>query len=140
MTARVLCIASKLYGCYSSKGEIEIFGDRQGLMEFSIELTNINESDLIFELFCPDGSASPYDGYLKSIKVVPNHNEKLLIQMRNEVLNISGPKHSIAIFSENIEPLADQLTDIKTNKIPFHLHIEYHPAHYYLDEKSDAII
>ena len=56
------------------------------------------------------------------------------ISHSQEIVTISGSKQKLNVLAENILWLADQDEGFKASEITNHIHVEYHPGHFYLAE------
>ena len=53
---------------------------------------------------------------------------------------ISGSKEKLIVLAQNIEWLGNQLGGAATTETTDHIHIEYHPAHFFLAEGAMPVI
>lgn len=84
---------------------------------------------------------APYDGFLEFLDVEmlsDGRRVEVEVARKGNTLHIEGSKELMKILAENIELLVDDVgrSDISEK----HLHIEYHPDHYYLAESSEPLI
>jgi hypothetical protein len=96
----------------------------------------LRESDLpvtvILEELCSGCSPSPYPEMIESL-VVGRTEGKILIERTANACRVSGSAQALLLLADNIDALA-------ADEIGTHLHLEYHPDHYYLDETAEPIV
>lgn len=86
-----------------------------------------------FALSIPSTPPAPYLGYVNSVELDPGVG-KVSVSRSGESVNISGSADSLSLFAHNIERLAF------SESCPDHVHIEFHPQHFYLSEESVPLI
>jgi hypothetical protein len=75
-----------------------------------------------------------YDGFVGQIRVILGDN-RVRISLEGAVLSIEGRQAYLSLLAENIASLAADNAPLGS-----HLHIEYHPNHYYLEEGSVPLV
>ena len=119
-----------------AKHQVEVTGSVSALLEFAETLVG-PEASTVRTLTVPsDKTASPYDCFLREMRVEKN-GDKVVINREKDALKISGSAESLRYLAENIRWFADSE---HLNSPGDHLHIEYHPDHFYLAPGSDALI
>jgi hypothetical protein len=81
---------------------------------------------------------SPYDRLLKEISIAPKLNAKVYVGQMGERMVISGSLEYLSILAENIRHLAEH--PISSSAVPYHIHIEYYPDHFYLEKESTPLV
>jgi hypothetical protein len=125
---------------YASSGQIEVTGSARALLEFAEALVTpepLTERTLTVPSV---RTPSPYDGFLQKTRVERNE-DKVLITKEEDMLKISGSPQNLRYLAENIRWFASTENDPElSNSSRSHLHVEYHPDHFYLAPASDALI
>jgi hypothetical protein len=113
--------------------QVELQGTPTSLLQLAGSLPG-TESAAHYSLRMPEGSASPYDGYLSAIQIM--HTGGLTnIGQQADILVITGSPESLGILGENVRFAAEQgMTDHTPG---LHSHIEYYPDNGFL--APDAI-
>jgi hypothetical protein len=120
-------------GRYTNNGNLEIAGGSAALIQLAeLLILDVHIQDIWIHI-PQDKPSTPYDGFLKQIKILST-DSYIVIRREENVLYISGSKNNLALLSEDIKMLAHQIDQYST--IPNHSHIEYHPDHSYLDPSS----
>jgi len=86
-----------------------------------------------FSLSIPSTPPVPHLGYLKSLELERSVG-KVSVSRSGESVNVSGSADCLALFAHNIEQLA------YSESCPDHLHVEFHPQHFYLNEESVPLV
>lgn len=77
---------------------------------------------------------SPYKGFVRSITVRPNEN-KVQIQRSDDQLLLTGRLAAREVLAANVNDFADSHYEPGD-----HLHIDFFPGHYYLEEGSLPLV
>jgi hypothetical protein len=86
-----------------------------------------------FSLFIPSAPPAPYLGYVKSLELERGVG-KVSVSRSGESVNVSESADYLALFAHNIERLAS------SESCQDHLHIEFHPQHFYLNKESVPLV
>jgi hypothetical protein len=86
-----------------------------------------------FSLSIPPISPAPYLGYVQSLELERGAG-KVSVSRSGESVNVSGSADSLALLAHNIEQLAF------SENCQDHLHIEFRPQHFYLNEESVPLV
>jgi hypothetical protein len=122
-----------LTGRYSQSGDLALEGSCTALREFARAL---NRGPLSLDLFVPrNATASPYEEFLRCIVIKPSE-ERVQIAREGTSLVISGDDKSRSLCAENIQHLAEPADATRTR----HLHVDYHPDHFYLVPQSLPLV
>jgi hypothetical protein len=117
---------------------IDIEGSAESLRELSEVIQSFIGSEL-FSLYVPSTSPSPYLGYAKSLKLERGGGNVRVFRHGAEI-SISGSPEKLLIFARNIGRLAEQENHTRSDPYHDHIHIDYHPGHFYLDEESIPLV
>ncbi len=130
MRAHATAKDDPVIGRYSKSDELAIEATSSALGLLARALRNAPSSvELVIP---PEQDAGPYDGFLVEVVVEPTTG-KLRIARRGGTLLISGGDESRAVLAKNIESLAE-------GTLGDHIHVEYHPDHYYLDPSTASLV
>ncbi len=126
-------------GAFSRAGEVELRGDVVAMGRIAELLRGRAEEQVRVDLQCADSEATPYDGFLKFLDIeIRNEEPRIKVVIERDALRVVGSSDMMKILAENIEMLID---DVKRSGVgEKHLHIEYHPDHYYLDSSSAPLV
>ena len=120
-----------LLGRYSEAGDTAVEGNAVGLHS----LARAARAERAFiKLSTPGDGPEPYDGFLQEVSVEPGEG-KIRITRDGSRLFIRGGLEAKALLADNVELLAD--ADPESGG---HLHIDYHPDHFYLDATSEPLV
>jgi hypothetical protein len=120
----------QLVGRYTGSDELAIEGMSSGLRLFARTPRGAPCSiDLVTP---PAQSVQPYEGFLRVLVVKPS-SSKVRFARDGATLLISGSDAFREVLAESIETLAD-------GSLGDHIHVEYHPDHYYLDPASAWLV
>jgi hypothetical protein len=110
--------------------ELELSGTRSELLALAGDLRS-GRAEVRVESV-PD--PSPYDRSLSLISIRPADGKVRIGCFEDgAVMEVLGAVESLAVLAENIECLTRQ-------DDPGHLHVDYHPEHYYLTEGSESLV
>lgn len=123
-----------LYGRYIQSGSIEIKGIPDSIRELAHCIASGNIEINLSLLKNPQ--LAPYDAFISAIHV-KSRKGNIIINRTGSVLNIQGSRGKLLLLSDNLKWLANQ---VHTTGNGDHLHIEYHPEHFYLDSASEPLI
>lgn len=123
-----------LIGRYDDS-DISLEGHEPALLELARLLRKAGDAD-VRPLMIPPTPPDPYNSYATSLKV--EHGASGVRIARNQSqIRISGSSNKLAALAENIEWIANgNPANIGSN----HIHIEYHPGHFYLEEESIPLV
>lgn len=126
-------------GVFSYAGDVELRGDSVAMLRIAELLRGKAGKRTKIGLHYSDSEPTPYDGFLKFLDIEIRAEASRVIAVREgDTLHIVGSDGMIKILAENIEMLVD---DVRRSGISEkHLHVEYHPDHYYLDSSSVPLI
>lgn len=116
--------------------EIEIEADQTGLAAL---FTLLSEGRGSTETSVPPGSAAPYAGYLDRVSVEIGGG-LVSISIQGKSLRISGSCDSLSALARNVEAVMWGSPDASPTTIPYHVHVEYHPEHPYIDSDSIPVV
>jgi hypothetical protein len=126
-----------LIGRYGSSG-IDLEGAAEDLRHLSRTIQEFVGSETFF-LVVPSVPSSPYEGYLKSLRL-EQHPGKVCISRDAGAIVISGPPDKLLVLARNIEEAAEGQDPPNSGKLRYHSHIEYYPEHFYLSEESEPLV
>jgi len=121
----------KLIGKYD-KVQIDLEGDAESLGKLAQEMRQLHD---VYEwsLDKPSsGSLAPYSGLAISLKIEVANDSVCVSRIEGQIV-IRGSIEKLKILAHNIQFAAD---DANSD----HQHIDYHPNHYYLDQRSVPLI
>ena len=118
-------------------GSLNLCGDVSGLTRFADTLTDFGKLPAVIVLN-RERNPSPYDRLLKEISIAPKLNAKVYVGQMGERMVISGSLEYLSILAENIRHLAEH--PISSSAVPYHIHIEYYPDHFYLEKESTPLV
>ncbi len=121
----------KLICRYSEKSGISIEGTLLAFKEF---VEAFSKAEGLYNFQVPKGSATPYARFLDQI-LLENGEGKLKICIKENRVICSGEKRYLDILVDNFLSLTQQ-----NHSKGLHFHIEYHPDHFFLDEKAEPIL
>lgn len=125
-----------IIGRYSIDGDIELLASRKGMFELAGILSSQNHA-ATYKLISPALlNLEPYTNSLKELIIVIT-DEFVDIALKVDTLIISGNGEKLKILADNIEWLAKQ---IDAEDGLNHLHIDYHPSHYYLASSAKPLV
>ncbi len=116
---------------YSSDHGFSIEGTSDALSRFAAafrELGDVTEHEL-----SGNGELDGYDETITRVSIRRDDDRLVSVLHAPSSLLVSGGDRLIGILAANIDGL---VTDSESN----HLHIDYHPDHYYLTEGSEPIV
>jgi hypothetical protein len=120
------------------KSSVDIEGSADSLREFSQTLQGLAGSE-VHVLPHPQAPPTPYLGYVKSLKMERSEGNVCVSLIADEMV-ISGSPEKLMILAGNIRRLAEQQGRASSDNYNEHLHIEYHPDHFYLKEESIPLV
>jgi hypothetical protein len=121
-----------------AESSVDIEGSAESLRELSQVIQKTGSSGtLVFRI--PQNPPTPYLAYAKSLRICPSQGNISIIRNGDEII-INGSPEKLFILAQNIEGLAEQATHESPGNHQAHLHIEYHPGHFYLQENSIPLI
>ncbi len=115
---------------YSTSSGFSIEGMEQGLLSLAAFLRNPAAADrrTLMRADASDG----YDDVIPSMVVI--HDADFVRIVRSgEAIIVTGRLDLLAILAENVESIASSAPGE-------HLHIDYHPDHYYLREDTEPVV
>ena len=118
---------------------IALEGTAETLRELARSIRDSTKSAAIGEhlLMLPLTPPTPYSGYIRSIRVVKSAGNVCISRVERKVL-ISGLPEKLAVLAATIDHLAThRLVGPHSRK---HVHIEFHPEHFYLLEESIPLV
>lgn len=110
-----------LYGRAASNGEIGIFGDAEGLLEFSNALSDAANNIHRTLQLGPPARPDPYDWDLGQVECAPGSGA-VRIELRGQTLLIQGGVKPMKAISHNVNMLTVRPISKDTEK-RFHYHI-----------------
>jgi hypothetical protein len=127
-------------GAFSNSGDLELRGDPGGLRKIAQLMTGSVASRTRVQLGKPLTEPKPYDGYLASldIEILKENGRGIQITRKGDVLAISGIANMMGILADNFRLLSERLE--QSGETEEHIHLEYHPDHYYLAESSEPVV
>lgn len=129
----------RVVGRFTKTGEIEIRGDRQALIKLAKLLVEPHSLSICPFVIPQMLSIEAYDGFIVAAHIVKTEAD-VRISLHETTLIISGSPKKLKILAENIEWLATQEDSANTREVENHLHIEYHPDHFFLDPETDSLV
>ncbi len=134
---------ANLCGDYSHLSDLAVDGDLEDLLELAALLEN-NSGILKVSFYFEGVDPSPYDGVLKKLRAEITDDDKLLVKCTETTLEIRGTKEHMRKLAHNVHvPARETLEmDLPKGGIPrhSHIHVEWYPNHFYLDENSDPLV
>src|SRR5215217_7189566 len=130
-----------LIGLYTKDGDLELGGSAQGLLSLAERLIRNRETQFDLALSTSGVDPTPYDGVLSRLSVKIRSEQPLYIGRTGTTLRIEGSQRTLETFASNLESLARQGSEqhpMGTARV--HLHLDYYPGHYFLDESSEPIV
>jgi hypothetical protein len=120
-----------LVGRYTSSGDLALEGPPDALRSLARRLRQAPSS---IPLGRPaSGNPSPYDGFLETIEV-QRAETKVTIRKREGALLVCGNGACLEVLAANVEALSEDET------VGEHLHLDYHPGHFFLDPTSSPLV
>jgi hypothetical protein len=113
---------------------VAIEGSAESLLHLSHEIQE-GTGRKVLVLTVPQVPPSPYLGYARSLTIHPDDGNVCVSRQGEEIL-ISGSSQKLAILASNISGLAEQPDQRRPGVYHNHLHIDYHPGHFYLKAGS----
>src|SRR5215203_3745511 len=129
-----------LRGLYTRDGDLELGGSTQGLLSLAERLMRKGETQFDLALSTSGVDPTPYDGVLSRISVKIGGEQPLCIGRTGATLRIEGSQRTVGIFASNLESLARQASERPIGSGKVHMHVEYYPGHYFLDDRSEPIV
>jgi hypothetical protein len=129
-----------LIGLYTKEGDLELGGNTQGLLGLAQRLMRKGETQFDLPLSTSGADPTPYDGVLSRISVKIGGEQPLYIGRTDDTLRIEGSQKAVEIFASDLESLARQGAQRTMGSPRVHMHVEYYPGHYFLDERSEPIV
>jgi hypothetical protein len=117
---------------------IELEGNSENLRQFAQAVRDAGITR-VYRLQLPSAPAAPYAGYLTSLRLEPSSGN-VCLSLRNNQLIVQGARERLATFADNVEFLSNSAGPVRFGACADHLHIEYYPGHFYLDEKSIPLV
>lgn len=118
---------------YAAISGFEVSGDRTALHNLA-QVLRRDESPDTAEVWLETGfEAAPYDEFMSRL-IVRHDSGRVRVMKESDKVLIKGSPHHLRLFAENIEALADDA------EVDQHLHIEYYPNHFYLDQSSEPLV
>lgn len=128
-----------LIGKYDKFG-LDLEGSSESLRELATKLVSHDiEKHKTFPLTVPSAAPSPYLGYAKSLKVELDQGS-VCVSRDGDQITITGSADKLAILAGNIEAFANEERGARLRSYKGHLHIEYHPGHFYLRQGSIPLV
>jgi hypothetical protein len=126
-----------LVGKYG-ENSVNLEGTSDALRELSemLQLARVVEEIL---LFVPPKPAVPYVRYLRSL-TLGRSEDNVSVSRIGEQGTIRGAAKKLGILARNIERLADQPQPSGATNQASHMHVEYHPGHFYLAPGSVPLV
>lgn len=125
---------------FSNSGDLELRGDLDAMRRIAELMAGAAGSRARAALGRPKHGPKPYDGFLASleIEILKKNGSGVQIARRGDALVISGIANMMEILADNVRLLAEQLE--QSGEEEGHVHIEYHPDHYFLAESSEPLV
>ena len=118
---------------YAARSGFEVSGDRAAL-KILAEVLRRHESGDTSEVALETGfDVASYEESMRGL-VVRHDNGRVCIVKDSDKVVINGSPHHLRLLAENIEAVADD------GEVDQHLHIEYYPDHFFLDERSEPLV
>jgi hypothetical protein len=118
---------------YARRSGFAVSGDRIALNGLARILRGDASADAAEVLLQPGSEAAPYEEFMSKLVVRHDSGRVSVTKKLDEVLITGSPQH-LRLLAENIEALAD---DAEGDR---HLHVEYYPDHFYLDQSSEPLV
>jgi len=119
---------------YAATSGFELSGDRVGLHAVAESLRDaatVSEREVWHD--SNDRGATPYDVFIKRM-VVRQAPSKVRITREDDVVVVTGRREELNVLADNIDSL------VHGAERGDHLHIEYFPDHFYLDQGSEPLV
>jgi len=129
-----------LRGLYTRGGDLEFGGSAQGLLGLAKLLTRKGETQFDLALSTSGVDPTPYDGVLTLLSAKIGGEQPLYIGRTGSTLRIEGSQETVELFASNLESLARQGAEHPMGSEKVHMHVEYYPGHYFLDERSEPVV
>ncbi len=127
----------KILGHYGNSG-IEIEGTEDSLRELSGAIERLSGVELL-PLSTERPPQGSYPGHAKSLRLALS-DEFVCVGLDGDEILVCGAASNLKILAQNIRFLADQEKQESNDQIRPHLHIEYHPGHYFLKAESIPLV
>ena len=124
--------------CKYDESSVDIEGSEESLCELSRTIQKCAGSEQLL-LLLPQSPPTPDLRYAKSLKIDLGDGNVCISRIADEII-ISGSPEKLEILARNIEFLAEQQGRSSSGTCLDHLHIEYHPGHFYLREESIPLV
>jgi hypothetical protein len=127
-------------GAFSNSGDLELRGDTGGLRKIAQLMGGPAGSRKRVQLSKRAREPKPYEGYLASleIEILEENGRGIQIARKGDVLVISGIANIMGILADNFRLLSERLE--QSGEAEEHMHVEYHPDHYYLAKSSEPLV
>ena len=129
----------RVMGRFTTTGEIEISGDKEALIKLAELLAAPPDLSICHFVIPQSFSIEPYDDFIVAAHIVKTEGA-VRIKLYENTLTISGSPEKLKILAENIKWLAAQEDSAITSRVENHLHIEYHPDHFFLDPETNSLV
>lgn len=127
-------------GLFSDSGDIELRGDSAALLRIAELFAGKMGPHVRVSLRPPQAPPVPYDGFLLFLSIEIQSSVGVLVKISREgdTLRVVGSGDMMSILADNVRFLVDDAkrSDAKEK----HLHVEYHPDHYYLANSSQPLV
>ena len=119
---------------YYGESGVEIEGSADALRELSDKLVNCDGTS---QVALATTSNSDTRGLSPaSVRRISVHPGPVAISRSDTKLSISGSKEKLLVLAQNVSWLADHEKPGTSSKIRDHIHVEYHPGHFFLAAES----
>jgi len=129
-----------LIGLYTKDRDLELGGSTHDLLGLAERLMRKGETQFDIALSTSGIDPTPYDSVLSRISVKTGGEQPLYIARTGATLRIEGSRRTVEIFASNLESLVRQASERANGSVRAHLHVEYYPGHYFLDERSEPLV
>ena len=116
---------------------LNLCGDVNGLKRLADTLVDIGKLPAVIVLN-RERNPSPYDGLLKEISIALKPNTLVYVGQEEERMVISGSQEYLSLLADDIRFLMENSTS--SNSEFYHIHIEYYPEHFYLEQESIPLV
>lgn len=127
-------------GAFSNSGDLELRGDTNALRKIAQLMSGPAGSRTRVQLGKPAQEPKPYDGFLAwlDIRILKENGSGIHVSRSGDALVISGIANMMGILADNVRLLSERLE--QSGETEEHIHLEYHPDHYYLAESSEPLV